>query len=1312
LRPKKSTAARLSGGKAPSDPRALPRRQAPDPDSLSRDIRYERMMSQISARFVAAPPADIDGLIEEGLRSIGEFFEADGVVLAEIPKYGGAARATHIWQSKEHDQRLNDLTSCVDSPNIASRLATEDALLFTTPDDIPKGWAEEQRIIRENGIQSCAFARAAVANQFDGVIAIDSIRAKPDWPDDIARRLGFAGEIFANALRRKRVEEALAENEARYKALISSVTDAVMLFDGETLRFIDVNKAWEELYGYSAEEWREMRITDVSAEPDKTRVAVGETIRGELKQIPLRYHKRRDGTAIPVEISAGSFVSQGRPVLFGIARDISERKSAEDMMRAKHDLAVKLSYTADLDKALTLCVEAAVEMAGCDCGAVYLIDEAGGLRLRCHMGVSAEFAKAASGFPPDSAFAAATKRGFPIYSDFGEAIPPVKNVLQKEGLRAVGLIPLMRDKTVVGCLTVASGTLYEIPPAARDWLEIVGSRIGSVIDRISIGTALMESEEKYRTLVETSIQGLVVAQQDPIRILLANPAVASLTGYTLEELTSMPPDKVVGLLHHEDRDLVLKRFRGRLAGDESPPMYEFRMIRKDGSTISVEMSSNRIELAGSPAVQCSLVNVTERRRAEQQLRESEEFLHDVFDGIQDGISVLDKELGITHANKWLEKAHASQMPLVGRKCYEAYHRRKTPCPRCPSVKTLATGRAHARQFRVPLADGSVWWGELSTFPFKNESGEVIGVIEHVKDITKRKRAENLLAALSGAAGAMENVLAPEDVFWAVGEKLKGLGYSCTVLTADESGGRLFTKYLGFEGKLVKLAEKLVGLKQGSFSFAIEDVDLLQEVVRDRKTLFSDNAEDLVRQVLPNGVKRYAGLVAKVLKLDQAMFAPLVADNRVIGVLSVHSNVLNEEDSAAVRTFAQQIAAAWRRAELFEQAHMEIIQRRNAENALRESEEKYRLLVEGQTDLIVKVDPDGRFQFASPTYCAMFGKTEEDLLGSMFVPLIHEDDREQTAVEMAKLRRHPHTCYVEQRALTQKGWRWLAWANKSVLDDRGNVAAIIGVGRDITERKQAEEELASARERMEHLLASSPSVIYSRLIDPRSESGRQSTATFVSDNIKELLGYEPQECLSNDPDWWRERIHPDDAARAVEEMRGLFRSGRLVHEYRFRHKNGEYRWIHDELVLIRDGGGKPVEMIGSWADITEQKHFEREMVRLERLRAVGEMAAGASHNLNNILVGVLGHAQLLRRKIDNQEMLQEVDGIIKSALRAESLAEGLRQAATADDEVDLAPVDPNTVVREAVREASPRWREQPQISGHPIEVLTHLGDVPP
>lgn len=148
----------------------------------------------------------------------------------------------------------------------------------------------------------------------------------------------------------------------------------------------------------------------------------------------------------------------------------------------------------------------------------------------------------------------------------------------------------------------------------------------------------------------------------------------------------------------------------------------------------------------------------------------------------------------------------------------------------------------------------------------------------------------------------------------------------------------------------------------------------------------------------------------------------------------------------------------------------------------------------------------------------------------------------------------------------------------------------------TEKKSQVGETASepneSIERLKHLIDSSPSIIYA--CKPTGDF----PATFMSAKVTNLLGYDPSEFLEN-PSLWSDCIHPDDKERIFDNLSSLFDRGHHVHEYRFRHKNGSYRWMRDELSLMSDTEGTPLEIIGSWTDVTLRMQAEIALAESEK-----------------------------------------------------------------------------------------------------------------
>lgn len=253
-----------------------------------------------------------------------------------------------------------------------------------------------------------------------------------------------------------------------------------------------------------------------------------------------------------------------------------------------------------------------------------------------------------------------------------------------------------------------------------------------------------------------------------------------------------------------------------------------------------------------------------------------------------------------------------------------------------------------------------------------------------------------------------------------------------------------------------------------------------------------------------------------------------------------------------------------------------------------SDMEYRKMVEDAGDLIVKVDRDGRFLYVSPGYCAMFGKSPEELLGHAFMPLVHEEDLAATAKAMKTLHRPPYTAYMEQRAMTRNGWRWLAWSDKAVLDEHDRVIAIIGLGRDITENKLAKESLIEERNRSNDILEGTNAGTWNWNV--------QTGDLRISARWAEIIGRTYDELKPISVQIWRDNLHPDDldAVSAVLERHCAGELDYYDVEFRQSHKNGGWVWVNARGKVVEwTDDGKPLRMSSTHLDITERKRAEEQ-----------------------------------------------------------------------------------------------------------------------
>lgn len=273
-----------------------------------------------------------------------------------------------------------------------------------------------------------------------------------------------------------------------------------------------------------------------------------------------------------------------------------------------------------------------------------------------------------------------------------------------------------------------------------------------------------------------------------------------------------------------------------------------------------------------------------------------------------------------------------------------------------------------------------------------------------------------------------------------------------------------------------------------------------------------------------------------------------------------------------------------------------IQRRQAEKALQESEERYRLLIENQTDMVVKVDPQGRFLFVSPSYCSTFGKDESELIGQYFMPLVHEDDRAKTAKAMERLQHPPYVAYLEQRAKTARGWRWLAWADTAILDGNNDISAIIGVGRDITDQKRAETHLRNNLQFMDTLLDTIPNPVFYKDAAGIYQGCNKAFATGILGLPKEdIIGKSLFDLAAS---------IPEDLARIYhrQDLKLIEHPGHQFYEAEAQCADGTRRDFYFYKGVYSDSRGRAAGIVGLMLDITDLKKTKSELIESRTLFA--------------------------------------------------------------------------------------------------------------
>jgi two-component system cell cycle sensor histidine kinase/response regulator CckA len=270
--------------------------------------------------------------------------------------------------------------------------------------------------------------------------------------------------------------------------------------------------------------------------------------------------------------------------------------------------------------------------------------------------------------------------------------------------------------------------------------------------------------------------------------------------------------------------------------------------------------------------------------------------------------------------------------------------------------------------------------------------------------------------------------------------------------------------------------------------------------------------------------------------------------------------------------------------------LEVTERVAAEQALRQSEARYRELVENAHELIATVDLESRFTSVNTAFAKALGYSRHELIGKSLRDFVPPD---QHAVldhaRTAELEREVESNTYEHDVIARDGRRITLEVASRLTEVDGAPMGVQAICRDISERRDAERSLRAAEERYRTLVEGLPLVTFTRAPTP------EAPMTYMSPQVEQLFGYRPEEWLE-DPELFRKLIHPDD----LERLREADASGARFNRFRMTRRDGREVWVYDERNVVRDESGNPLYEQGFWLDITDRQRFASELRESQEL----------------------------------------------------------------------------------------------------------------